>query len=329
MKYDVLSLGPARMDVFVRLPDVDVSQVCSIDRKRCVIELGFGEKIAVRGVEFAVGGNTGNNAVGLSRLGFKAAMVGAMGDGWTDQKALETLKNEGVGTKYIEIKQGQNGFGVVINYQEERTILSYYPDAMCCFPEDPELSAEWVYLTTMGTGYEQFYEQAVAWAGKNGAKLVFNPGTRQVKAKEALKYVYAQAEIVFVNREEATEILGLNPNPQTPNPKELLNGLRGWGAKTVLITDGPNGTYSFDGTKYLYMPIIDAPVVERTGAGDAFAVGFMGAVMSGKTIEEALKWGSCNSGSVLGFVGPQAGLLRKEQMEEWLKKAEGVKIEEV
>ena len=37
MKYDILSLGPARMDVFVKLPDVDVEEVCSIDRKRCVI----------------------------------------------------------------------------------------------------------------------------------------------------------------------------------------------------------------------------------------------------------------------------------------------------
>jgi len=129
MKYDMLSLGPARMDVFIKLPDVEVDEICSIDRKRCVIELGFGEKIAVRGVEFAVGGNTGNNAVGLSRLGHKVAMAGNMGDSWTDKQALEMLKSEGVDTQYVGIVPGKSGFGVIINYQEERTILSYYPVA--------------------------------------------------------------------------------------------------------------------------------------------------------------------------------------------------------
>ena len=84
MKYSCLSLGPARMDVFVKLPEDSVAEKCSIDRKRCIIEMGFGEKIAVSGVDFAIGGNAGNNAVGLARLGLKTALIWAMGDGWMD-----------------------------------------------------------------------------------------------------------------------------------------------------------------------------------------------------------------------------------------------------
>src|SRR3989344_6534434 len=118
MQYDVLSLGPARMDVFVKLPD-EVTEWCSIDRKKCTIELGFGEKIAVKSVNFAVGGNTGNIAVGLTRLGHKVAMAGTMGDGWRDKQALEILKKEGVDIQYVCIDPGKSGFGVVINYQEE------------------------------------------------------------------------------------------------------------------------------------------------------------------------------------------------------------------
>jgi sugar/nucleoside kinase (ribokinase family) len=95
MKYDVLSVGSPRMDVFVRLPDVEVESLCSIDKKKCVIELGFGDKIAVRGVEFAVGGNAGNNAVGLSRLGYKSAIVGSVGDQAVDEQVLQSLREEG------------------------------------------------------------------------------------------------------------------------------------------------------------------------------------------------------------------------------------------
>ena len=324
MKYEMLSLGPARMDVFLKLPDVEVDEVCSIDRKRCVIELGFGEKIALRGVEFAIGGNAGNNAVGLARLGLSTAMVGVMGDGWTDQKALEILRSEGVDTKFVEIKKGQNGFGAVLNYQEERTILSYYPEALDSFPQNAELEASWIYLTSMGTGFEDFYKQAVEWAVKRNAKIGFNPGTRQITAGlTKMRYVFAKTEVLFVNREEAGKLVGLD----TGDIKALLVALKNLGPKVAVITDGPVGTYAHDGVKFWHMPIVDAPVVERTGAGDAFGSGFLAAYIKELGVEEALKWGTVNSASVLGCVGPQAGLLTTEKMGEWLKKAETVKVE--
>lgn len=331
MHYDILSLGPARMDVFLKLPEVEVDEVCSIDRKRCVIELGFGDKIALRGVDFAIGGNAGNNAVGLSRLELSAAIVGAMGDGWMDQKALEILKSERVETKYVQINKGQNGFGAVLNYQEERTILSYYADALCCFPEDSGLEANWIYLTSMGKGFEDFYLQSVTWAIKNNAKIGFNPGTRQIAAGlEKIKHVLIATEVLFVNREEATALLTQSSILNTQySIKELLKGLKDLGPKIVVITDGPAGTYAYDGVKFWHMPIVEAPVVERTGAGDAFGSGFLGAYMQNKPIDECLKWGTVNSASVLGYVGPQAGLLTPAGITEWLKKAENVRAKEI
>lgn len=303
MKYHCLSLGPARMDAFVKLPDNSVAEKCSIDRKRCIIELGFGEKISVSGVDFAIGGNAGNNAVGLSRLGLDTALVCAMGDGWMDNQAKNILKEERIETKYIQTNKGQNGFGVIINYQEERTILSYYPDALCCFPEDPELEADWAYFTSMGMNYEDFYKQAVEWAVAHKTKIAFNPGTRQIKNND-ISNVLSVTEILFVNREEGNDLLKTDLECEA-----LAKKLAELGPKIVVVTNGQAGAYCFDGQKSYFAPIIEAPVVERTGAGDAFAVGFMGAIIHNKSVEEALIWGSKNSASVLGFVGPQKGLL--------------------
>ncbi len=311
MKYNCLSLGPARMDVFVKLPDNSVAEKCSIDRKRCVIEMGFGEKISVSSVDFAIGGNAGNNAVGLARLGLKTALVCAMGDGWMDNQAKNVLKEEMVETKYIKTNKNQNGFGVVINYQEERTILSYYPDALCCFPEDPELQADWMYLTSMGQGYGDFYGQALDWAKIHNTKIAFNPGTRQIKdGLNKIGQALSQTQILFVNKEEGNELI--KTDLDCPNLARKLSEL---GPKIVVVTNGPEGAYCFDGQKDYFAPIIEAPVIERTGAGDAFAVGFMGGYMFGKTIEECLVWGSKNSASVLGFVGPQRGLLTLERIQ--------------
>lgn len=323
MEYDMVSLGPARMDVFVTLPDEDIEQVCSLDAKRCMIELGFGDKIPVKTIEFAVGGNTGNNAVGLARLGYKTAMLGTMGTHWIDRQALDILRTEGVNIDNVRLIEHQFGFGIVINYQGERTILSYYPDADCDFSiKDPSMRTKWVYLTTAGKSYECFYEESVAWAKKIGAKIAMNPGSRQIKDGYAkTKYAYEAAEILFVNKEEAARLLGVSP-VETP-VKQLLSGLRGLGPKLAIITDGPAGAYSDDGHEQLFLPIIaDAPVVERTGAGDAFGSGFLAAYLQGKPIREALVWGSCNSSSVLGYIGPQKGLLNRQALNDWLIRAE-------
>jgi sugar/nucleoside kinase (ribokinase family) len=326
MNYDILSLGPARMDVFIGLPDDEVEEICSIDHKKCIIQLGFGEKIAIKGLHFAVGGNTGNNAVGITRLGLRAAMIGTMGGGWTDQRALQILKDEGVDVTYVATDAKDDGFGVVINYQEERTILSYYAESERGFPDDAQLEAKWMYLTTAGAKFENFYQQALNWAIAHKTKIAFNPGSRQLKAGlERIKFVLSNTEILFINREEAAELLSM----PISDIRALLAGLRNTGPKIAVITDGPAGTYVYDGNKFLHMPIVDAPVVERTGAGDAFGSGFLAAVLHGKALEEALKWGTVNSASVLGFVGPQSGLLTMDKMNTWLQKASLVRVEEI
>jgi len=137
---------------------------------------------------------------------------------------------------------------------------------------------------------------------------------------EKLMFAYRNTQVLFVNREEAAKLLGL----EVTDIKALLVGLQKMGPKVVVITDGPAGTYAYDGGKFWHMPIVEAPVVERTGAGDAFGSGFLGAYMQGKPLDECLKWGTVNSASVLGYIGPQAGLLTADKMPEWQEKSIGV-----
>src|SRR5690606_2920778 len=100
--------------------------------------------------------------------------------------------------------------------------------------------------------------------------LAFQPGTFQMKlGYEKLKDIYQAAEIFFCNVEEAGRILGV----ETLGTKELLKRTRELGPKTVVITDGPKGAYSYDGNEFLFIPTYpdQKPAYERTGAGDAFA----------------------------------------------------------
>ena len=95
------------------------------------------------------------------------------------------------------------------------------------------------------------------------------------------------------------------------------------GPKIVVITDGPKGAYSYDGKEMLFMPPYPdpAPPLERTGAGDAFSSTFTVALALGKTVREAIVWAPVNPMSVVQQIGAHAGLLTREQIEEYLKKA--------
>ena len=65
--------------------------------------------------------------------------------------------------------------------------------------------------------------------------------------------------------------------------------------------------------------IFPATVVERTGAGDSYAAGFLAAIVHGLPVSEAMRRGAVNAASVISTVGAEKGLLKKEEIEIRLK----------
>jgi len=134
--------------------------------------------------------------------------------------------------------------------------------------------------------------------------------------REFTKEVIKNSEIVFLNKEEAAKICNLKVTNEENFIKDLLLQIRNKGAKVVVITDGTNGSFLIDDQNNIFSHrAIDSNVVERTGAGDAYASGFISAVLAGKNYQTAMKWGSENAASVIGKVGATAGLLKTEEIE--------------
>jgi sugar/nucleoside kinase (ribokinase family) len=77
------------------------------------------------------------------------------------------------------------------------------------------------------------------------------------------------------------------------------------------------------------MGVFPVKVVEMTGAGDSFATAFLAGLHYGKPLPEALRWGAANSASVVGRIGPQAGLLRSAEMTRMLRRFAKVKAREL
>lgn len=314
--HDILSIGDATLDVFLVINEVQVK--CTLDTERCEICFNYADKIPVEKMTKVNGsGNASNNAVGSVRLGLDAAVFSILGDDDIGKGILKHWKNEGIDIKHARFDKGKGtNYSTVLNFKGERTILVYHEHRDYRFPANlPKV--KWVYYTSLGKGSETMHGPLLKYCHKTKAKLVFQPGTFQLRlGKEALRPVIAASEIVVLNKEESELIVG----DSAREVKVLLERLRALGCEIAVITDGANGAYAFDGKRHLFCDIMDVPVVERTGCGDAFATAFTAALVSGKTIDEAMRWGTANSASVLGYIGPQKGLLTSSQMKKWLKR---------
>jgi ribokinase len=319
---DVLAVGDMVTDAFIRLLD---DQAVTYDNEQGKwIAMPFGQKIPFDHVEILEAvGNAANAAVSFSRLGFKSGLVSNVGGDMHGRDMITALQKNKIDSRFVHINPDKmSNYHYVLWYKEERTILIKHEEYNYHWPRlKPSEVPQWIYFSSISKNALGFHDDLVEWLEQNPeVKLAFQPGTFQIDAGvERLKHLYRRSEVLVLNREEAVEVSGGNYD----DIHDLMNRLHGLGPKIVCITDGPAGAYASDGENRFKMPPYPdpAPPKERTGAGDAFASTFVAALMKGNTIEGALQWAPINSMNVVQHVGAQAGLLKEDEIEEYLKKS--------
>jgi sugar/nucleoside kinase (ribokinase family) len=314
--HDIVCIGDAGLDAYVGIHDA--SLLCNVNKTDCWFCLSFAEKIPIEELYFTLGGNGCNVAVGFSRLGLKSAFYTTIGTDDTGKKILHTLQHEGVSTEYITCKKNsRSNYAVALLYKSERTILSYHVPRVYTLPKF--LPTQWIYLTSLGEGFEKIYSKLCFQLKQNPARLAFNPGTRQLRAgRKVLDPLFKKTAVLFLNKEEGCMVLKKESSCPIEHIAKELHAL---GPDMVVITDSSRGAYGFDGKKGYIQKVFPAKVKERTGAGDSFATGVVAGLFYGKSLQEALVWGSANSASVIEHIGPQAGLLTKQKILTRIKKS--------
>jgi sugar/nucleoside kinase (ribokinase family) len=317
---DFIAIGDTVVDEFIKLKDAHIN--CDISHENCTISMKWGDKIPYDfSVMVPAVGNAANAAVAAARLGLSSGFISNVGKDRFGEEILETFKREGVDTKYVAVNDGiPTNHHYVLWYEAERTILIRHEAYPYVIPEN-FVPPKWIYLSSVGENSETFHTELAQWlASHRETKLAFQPGTFQMKmGKEKLASLYACTELAACNKEEAERILEVDET----DIKTLLEKTRALGPKIVLITDGPNGAYSYDGTEMLKAPMYPdpKPPLDRTGAGDASTSSVVVALALGKSLAEALLWGPVNAMSVIQEVGAQKGLLTRPTLEKLLAEA--------
>ena len=319
---DILAIGDIATDVFIKITEAEAT--CDISGEHCKLCLNYGGKIPYESSEICYAtGNSSNVAISASRLGLKSALMTNMGKDQNGASCLKVLEEEKVDTNFVKIEKGvPTNYHYVLWYSQDRTILVKHEKYEYEWTKTKESekynSPSWVYLSSLGENSLRFHDEIVNYLKKHtGVKLAFSPGTFQIKlGSEPLKDIYQRTDLFLSNHEEAQTILE-NESEDIPT---LLKEIYKLGPRIVVITDGIKGAYAYDGNDVWFMEVLPQKPVESTGAGDAFSSAFTTALILDKNISEALVWGSINAMSVVSQIGPQKGLMTREELEKYILK---------
>jgi sugar/nucleoside kinase (ribokinase family) len=316
--FDIITIGSATRDVFLSSEGFKVVKDSDFATGQAEC-FGLGSKIEIKKILFTTGGGGTNAAVTFARQGLKTCCIGAIGNDNNGNDIVEELKKESVNTDYFQKSEDGEltAYSVIlVNPNGERTILSYKGEGQNFkvdkIPFD-KFKAGWAFLDSLG-GHYDLLEGAVNWAVKNKVKLATNPGGKELAhGIDKLKPLFKYFSVVIMNKEEASKLTGIDYENEAKIFKYMDNIIDG----IFVMTKGPEGVTVSDGENMYSAGVPDSPVVERTGAGDAFSSGFMVEYIRSNDIAKAIQMGTVNASSVVTKFGAKEGILNKDDKPPW------------
>lgn len=330
MKYSkqtVLCIGSMGKDVFFPLTSSNVIETAQGVRRFC---FACGEKVHVEDRFSALGGCACNVSIGLSRLGITTYALGNIGDDDEGQWIKMILRKEHVSIDHVRvIPQAKTDLSMIMVDPQtgERTIFVNRDVGEGLVIDQQDLSqAQWCFVGSLYGKNNHHNMQILHHAiGQEAIKLIYNPGGRNIVHDESIVLdLVHHAHIVFVNKTEAQAIVEKfslqHTTEEFSDEKYLLEILHKHMKNddgVVVVTDGRRGAWTLgEKGEILHTDIVDKIAQDTTGAGDAFASGFIAAALHGYSRCICMQWGSANSDAVIDHYGAQEGLLSYDIIKE-------------
>lgn len=324
MPIDILTIGSATKDVFLKIKDSHIAK-----NKNILHDLGFdvsaqcfpiGAKLDVDEFIASTGGGAINTAITFARQGFKTACIAKVGDDLFGEELENDLKAEKINSKISRHKKTHTDYSTIIITEDgSRTIFVKRGASSTLDKKDLKLSRlmpKWVFINPSNIKIDVI-EYAIKTLKKNQAKIAINLSNSYIKQGIGkLKNILSNSDLVLLNKEEASALTGIPQN----NAKGIFKKFDEVVYGTAVMTDGPHGLTVSNGQKIWQAGIFkNQKVIDRTGAGDAFGSGFVSGLLHTKeddlqnpkdaNIKQAIILGSANATSVVEYYGAKEGIL--------------------
>lgn len=280
-------------------------------------------------LDFRHGGTEANVAVGLVRLGHRAAWVSRLADSalghrieqdiaaWgADTSHVLWVPDERVGVFFLAV--GSEPRASTVLYDRRDSSMSRMRAAD--FPWPVLADANWLHLTGITTAISQTCEdlvrEALTRAHDAGLIVSYDVNYRAklwtpARAREIVSPLCAAADIMFMKHADVERLFEIRRDSEEDTLREL--GQR-FARRVIVMTIGPRGALALDKSSG---EILRAPayaiqhVVDRVGAGDAFAAGFIAGYME-RDSQYGLRLGNAMAALKMTIPGDYALVSRSE-----------------
>ena len=258
----------------------------------------MGETILGRTFALGPGGKGSNQSVAAAMAGGRTHIITRLGKDDFARVARATWDKAGVVAEVTEDAESYTGAAFI--FLEEATgnnaIIVAAGAAARITPEDLDAKAE---LIRSASVFVTQLEQPIPSARRGleiaraaGVTTILNPAPAAALDDDLL----ALCDYITPNESEAEGLTGL-PVTSVAEAERAADALLDRGVGAVVITLGGNGALYRDRTRSVHVPVISAgPVVETTGAGDAFNGGFAVALSEGMDVIDAVRFGCATAG---------------------------------
>lgn len=271
-----------------------------------------GETIHGNSLSYVPGGKGANQAVAMARLGADVTMFGCAGQDANGEMLIESMKQDGVNTEFIEQIEGvPTGLAVITVGDNDNTIVIIagandrvdrdYIDRV----KEELLKNDMVLLQHEIP--QDTVEYVIDLCHENGITTVLNPAP----AREVRDDIIEKIDYLTPNEHEVQIIFGEKP------VDELLKAY----PDKLVVTQGSAGVSASDKDgNIIRVPVRKSAVVDTTGAGDTMNAAFAVRLSEGADVAEALKFANTAAGLSTEKFGAQGGMPTREEVEKELAK---------
>ncbi len=291
----VMVVGQIGRDMVLQTPDLS----------------GTGGTHPVRERREMLGGKGANQAVGLAQLGVPVGLIGVVGADEPGATALQQASSDGIDTAHV-VRRGTTALLVsVVDDSANRLLLEHVPQHALLTPDDIDRGrAALLAADTVSVQLQQPIESTLRAArqGRQAGALVLADGAVDPDHSDEL------FELVHVFRADAdeAELLAGEPVRTAAAATALASRILRKGPVLVALAIPGVGDLLVwrDGSRLF--PLSSAPVVDRTGAGDAFMAGLIAALRRDADPVQAGHLATAAASSTVGHLGgrPQLDGLR-------------------
>jgi ribokinase len=278
----------------------------------------WGETVVSSSLAIGPGGKGTNQAIAAARLGAETYFLSKIGADAFGKFAEAAYREAGVRTDFLcrdahattgaaaillDDATGENA--IVVSPGAASRLATAEIDAAreaiahsACFLTQCELPLPLV-------------EHGLRLARSLGVPTIFNPAPAVAGAEALLPL----CDYATPNEHEAQALTGL-PVSTLAEAEAAADALLARGARHAILTLGARGAYVKSATLSQHIPAFDAgPVVDTTGAGDAFNGGFAAALAEGMDVMRAARFGCAVAGIAVTRPGTSPSMPRRDEVE--------------